>query len=292
MKPGAVLHRMARVTCTSDCYERVLEPALADLQHEWHGAHSRSALLRNYAAFWQSWGACVLRDATSGESQSFNSAALSALALTIAGTWLIEFALMHASLASHRLVRHVPYIGFYAMFDTATWRYGVPLAIGPALFYTASRTTRVVPAAYLTTIALGALFTVISSGWIAPELIRRDLTRQHDAFARWAAHAPSSSANGIYVPPLDFSLFQEAKSWPELIRSATEPPRHQFPLMPRYVDPGEANRPAADRQEIMDRLFLVLLAFGSGVAGGTIGPSTRGPVDVPVSDHAERRTEA
>jgi hypothetical protein len=156
----------------------------------------------------------------------------------------------------------------------------------------ASRTPRVVPAAHLTTIALGALFTVISSGWIAPELIRRDLTRQHDAFGRWAAHAPSSSANGIYVPPLDFSLFQKAKPWPELIRSATESPRQQFPLMPRYVDPGEAKRPAADRQEIIDRLFLVLLAFGSGVAGGTIGGSTRGPVDVQVIDHAERRTEA
>lgn len=283
MKPGAVLHRMARVTCTSDRYERVLEPALADLQHEWNGSRSRSALLRNYAAFWQSWGACILRDATSCESRSFDGAALTAFALTIAVAWLMEFALMHASLASHRLMRHVPYIGFYAMFDTATWRYGVPLAMGPALFYAASRTIRDVPAAHLTTIALGALFTVISSGWIAPELIRRDLTRQHDAFARWAAHAPSSSINGIYVPPLDFSQFQEAKPWPELIRSATEPPRHPSSLMPWYVAPGEEKRPAADRQEIMDRLFLVLLAFGSGVAGGTIRGSTRGHASVPRS---------
>jgi hypothetical protein len=53
MKPGSVLHRIARVTCTSDHYERVLEPALADLEHEWDGARSRSALLLNYAAFWQ-----------------------------------------------------------------------------------------------------------------------------------------------------------------------------------------------------------------------------------------------
>src|ERR1700681_1964391 len=100
----------------------------------------------------------------------------------------MEFALMHATFASHRLMRHVPYIGFYAMFDTATWRYGVPLAMGPALFYATSRTTRVVPAAHLMTFALGAVFTVISSGWIGPP-------------------------------------------WPELIRSATEPPRHPTPLM-------------------------------------------------------------
>jgi hypothetical protein len=113
--------------------------------------------------------------ATSFESWSFNRPALTALALTIAAAWLMEFVLMHASLAIHLLMLHVPYIGFYAMFDTATWRYGVPLAMGPALFYAASPTTRVVPAAHLTTIALGALFTVISSGWIAPELIRRDL---------------------------------------------------------------------------------------------------------------------
>jgi hypothetical protein len=164
--------------------------------------------------------------------------------------------------------------------------------MGPALFYAASRTTRVVPAAHLTAIALGALFTVISSGWIAPELIRGDMTRQHDAFADWAAHASSSSVNGIHVAPLDFSRLQAAKPWPELIRSATEPPRHQFPLMPRYVEPGEEKRPAADGQEIIDRLFLVVLAIGSGVAGGTIGRSTRGPVDVQIIDHTERRTEA
>src|ERR1700674_681606 len=70
----------------------VLEPALADLQHEWNGARSRSALLRNYAAFWQSWSACILRDATSCESRSFDGAALTAFALTIAVAWLMEFA--------------------------------------------------------------------------------------------------------------------------------------------------------------------------------------------------------
>jgi hypothetical protein len=124
MKPGAVLHRMARVTCTSDRYERVLEPALAGLQHEWNGARSRSTLLRSYAAFWQSWGACILRDASSCESRSFNGAALTALALTLAVAWLMEFALMHASVASQRLMGYVPYIGFYAMFNTATLRWG------------------------------------------------------------------------------------------------------------------------------------------------------------------------
>jgi hypothetical protein len=66
----------------------------------------------------------------------------------------------------------------------------------------ASRTPRVVPAAHLTTIALGALFTVISSGWIAPELIRRDLTRQHDAFGRGRRMRPPRPPTASMCHPL------------------------------------------------------------------------------------------
>ena len=145
------------------------------------------------------------------------------------------------------------------------------------MLYATRRTTRVAPVAYASAAALGVFVTVLSSGWIAPTLIRYDMTRQHDRFARWAAHAPSTSRQGWYVPPLDFSSFQPAKPWPELILSAAEPPGHPSALMPRYVAPGEEERPAADRREMIERLWLILLAFGSAVLGATIGRITHAP---------------
>jgi hypothetical protein len=206
---------------------------------------------------------------------------------------LIELVMMHGSFEIRRVILsiHGSRVVFAAMDDTATLRYGVPLAMGPALFYASWRMTRVAPMAYLTTAALGMWMTVISSGWIAPTVIRHRGTRLHDDFADWATHAPSSSVRGWYVPPLDFSWFPQAKSWPELVRSAAEPPRHQSVLMPRYVDPNEETRPAADRHEIFERLLLVSLAFSSAVVGGTIGRFTRHRVDIDAIDDGKRQTE-
>jgi hypothetical protein len=174
-------------------------------------------------------------------------------------------------------IRHLIVSSFHsrlvsaAMFDTATLRYGVPFAIGPAAVYARWRISRIPPAAYLTAAMFAMSITTLSSGWIAPILIRHHMTRQHDRFARWAAHAPSSSTQGWYVPPVDFSAFQPAKPWPELIVSAAEPPRHAFAMTPRYVAPGEKERPAADRREIIERLSLVVIAVASAVVGTIIG---------------------
>lgn len=279
MRPGTMLRRIARMTCASDRCDRVLEPALADLQHGWSASPSRWALMRSYAAFWQSWGACVLHDTVAPPSRSFGGEALTVFVLTVAGTASIEFVLMHSGFAMRHVILSVhSRVVSAALFDTAAWRYGVPLAMGPAVFWATWRARRVAPAAYLMTAVFGMFVTALSSGWIAPTLIRHVMTRQHEDYARWAAHAPSSSVRGWYVPPLDFSSFQSAKLWPELMLSAAEPPRHQSALMPRYITPTEENRPSYDREEIMERLFLVVLAFGSAVAGGTIGRFTKPPV--------------
>ncbi len=281
MRPGTTLHRIARLTCTRDRCDRVLEPALADLQHEWAASNSWWVLVRSYVAFWQSWGACVLRDAAAAESRSFSATVLTALALTVAVTASIELVLMHGSFAIRHLILSVPFrVVFAARSDTATLRYGVALAMGPALFIATWRTQRVAPAAYVTAAGLGIVLTVISSGYIAPALIRLEMIRQHDSFARWAAQAPSSSVRGWYVPPLDFSSWEVAESWPDLIRSAAEPPRHESALVPWYVTPDEAARPARDRQEIMERLLLIPLTLGSAVIGAAIGRAMRHPSKV------------
>jgi hypothetical protein len=196
-------------------------------------------------------------------------------------TAAIEIALMHGSLAIRRLILTVPSrVVFAARSDTATLRYGVALAMGPALCYATWRTQRVAPAAYVTVAALGIVLTVLASGYIAPALIRREMIRQHDSYARWAAQAPSSSVRGWYVPPLDFSSWEVAQSWPDLMRSAAESLRHESALVPWYVAPGEDTRPARDRQEIMERLLLIPLTLGSAVIGTTIGRAMRRPSNV------------
>ena len=289
MGPGTALHRIFRLTCTTGRLERVLEPALADLQHDWATSRSRVALLRNYLAVWRSWGTCVLQDAAVPEARSFVATMLVSFALTVMALAVIELALMDASVAVRRQIitayggsRAWPItvyarLVFAGMSDTATLRYGVPIAIGPALFYATRRTTRVVPAAYATVTIFAMLVTIASSGWIAPTMVRVEGIRNHDRFADWAAHAPSSSRRGWYVPPLDFSSFSPSKNWPELIRSALEPPKHEFPLMPQYVAPAEQMRPAADRREIVERIVLVLLAFSCGIVGTVIGGLTKRP---------------
>ncbi|HEX3702106.1 MAG TPA: hypothetical protein VHU82_02170 [Vicinamibacterales bacterium] len=282
MRPGNALHRMIRLTCSTEHVERVLGPALADLQYEWATSKNRWELLWGYLAVWRSWGACLLDEATSPESRSFGATVLGRFALTVAGLAAIEFVLMHSSFALRRqlLLLNLPLptvlgrVVAAAMYDTATLRYGVPIAIGPALFYATRRTGRVAPAVYVPLLIFAIFGTVTTSGWIAPALVRREATRQHERFVAWAAHAPSSSVQGWYVPPLEFSSFQPAKSWPELLHSAAEPPRHEFPLMPQYVAPGEQIRPAADRREVVERILLVVVAVSAAMAGATLGRLT------------------
>ena len=55
--------------------------------------------------------------------------------------------------------------------------FGVPFAMFPALLFAARRGAAFAPGAALMTIALGALLTTASSGWIAPAVVRWDAIR-------------------------------------------------------------------------------------------------------------------
>lgn len=269
MTPGFLLGRIARAVCSADPCRRVLDPAIADLQHDYARAPSTrrriSALAAGYAAFWQSLGWCVVIDARSRESREFNVRAAVAFAITVATLAAVEELMMHASLATNSfVVRHVWYVGFSAMSDTATLRFGVPLAMFPALFYATRRSAGFTRAAAIRTIALGAVVTVASSGWIAPAFERWKGARQRDAFLR-------DTGGRIYLPPVEEHAYPPNDSWPDLFRGAVAPDRHRYPGYPTYVAPEDRGLREFYRMTIYDRLFLIDLALLAGLLGRAAG---------------------
>src|SRR5471032_1635805 len=210
MTPGFLLRRIARVVCPADLCQHVLDPAIADLQHDHGRARSTGrlrALAGGYAAFWQSLGWCVVIDARSRESREFNVRAVAAFTITVAALAAVEELMMHASLTTRSfVVRHVWYVGFSAMSDTATLRFGIPLAMFPALFCATRRSAGFTRAAAIRTIALGALVTMISCGWATPAFERWKGARQHEALVR-------ATSGHIYLRPVEEHGYPPNESW-------------------------------------------------------------------------------
>jgi hypothetical protein len=280
MRPGSWLQRIARVTCSDDLRERVLEPTIADLQHDYarsaDPARRLRALFRGYAAYWQSFGWCIARDAFAGNARDFNARAATAFLVAVITAAMVEMLIMHASDASRSFVVLMhpvwPYVGYSAMSDTATLRFGVPLAMFPALFYATRYSAHFTRGAALRTIAFGALLTIAASGWIAPGVERWRNLREHQAFLA-ATHG-----RFYYSEPIEWSWdrYPELKTSPDLIHGAIAPAPHRYPGYPTYVAPEDRDLHRYHRLEIYERLFMMVLAIAAGLLGSTMGRLHRG----------------
>lgn len=269
MVPGRWIHRIAVALWSSATCERFLEPAIADLQHDSARAttpaqHAR-ALANGYVAAWVGLAACAVHDSSRAESRAFSTRARTVFLLTVSIAFVLESVLMHTSIVTRRyVVSRVPYVGFAAMTDTATLRFGVPLAMFPAIFDAACRAAAPLRGATVRAIALGALATFVASGFVAPALDRIRAIRDRDAFV---------AATGRYdmQPPLEWQLdrYPPAKSWPALIRGAVAPPPHRFAGYPTYVAPEDQGLQRRHRQEICERTVVVVLAVAFGAFGWT-----------------------
>lgn len=66
MIPGRTLHRIAKMLCSADVRERVIDALIADCQHEWLVAADFvgrvSAVARCWASFWISLAGCLAHD--------------------------------------------------------------------------------------------------------------------------------------------------------------------------------------------------------------------------------------
>jgi hypothetical protein len=276
--PGRFLHRLAR-GCSDRARLNILEPLIADFQQEWSESRSRARRLvllgRGYGAFWQSFAWCFAWDAMSRESSAFRHRAAAAFGLAIAATAALEWLLIHTSSTVRDFVMHnITYLWLSAHSGTVTLRFGVPLAMFPAMAYARNVHERRAPAAGIATIAVGTLLTIASSGWLAPAVEHRQLIQEHEDFVR-------GTHGRIYTLPLDHKLATSpmAKPWPALIRGAFEAAPHRFPGYPWYDALEDEAAHDGHWWEIRERVFItalgVLVAFSGWTLGGR-GLATRG----------------
>jgi hypothetical protein len=273
MAVGDTLHRIARNVCSSDLCSRVLEPAIADLQHDHPHAHGTAgrlrALLAGYAAFWRSLAWCVGRDAVSRESRDGLADAASAFVVVAGTLGACELLFLHTTpglrMATLRVLYwgpFLPYVGWSAWIDTGTLVFGPPFAMFPALLYATRRSVAFTPGAALLAIALGALLTIASSGWIAPAVVRANTVRQYNRFI-----ADSGGHNKIAIASVDFHGCPDCSAWPDLIRGAFAPLKHRYPGYPNYVAPEDRGLPEWYRAVLRERLLLIALAISAGSIG-------------------------
>jgi len=147
---GDTLHRIARAGCSPDLCHRVLEPAIADLQHECAqavGTAGRTcARVSGSLAFWRTLGSCLARDAVAHESRGYVQTAVTMFVIMVCAMGASEALLLHTSpnmrIVVMRALYWPPYgvyLGWSARMNAATLMFGVPFAMFPALLFAGRR---------------------------------------------------------------------------------------------------------------------------------------------------------
>lgn len=273
---GTVLHRISRTLCSPRLQRAVLEPAIADLQHDYAGARGTAlrarALVSGYAAFWQALASCIVRDASTVDARGYFGRAAVAFGLTVAAVataeallmqpWALRGDILRLLLTHGTLLR---YVGWRAHLDSLTLTYGVPLAMFPAMF-AAAHPRRAAPATVVVTLIAGVSLTIVASGWIAPALVRWEGARERAAFI-------AATGGRLYLAPDGGDLCPDCEAWPALIRGAWAPPYHRYPGYPNYVAPEDRGAAESHRGVIRERLLLIAFAWVVGLAGWWLGAS-------------------
>ncbi len=122
MIPGRMLHRLAALMCAARSLERIVEPAIADLQKEYATttAHRAAVLLRGYVAVLRVVAICALdvSDATNADRR----------AVTRTLTWALSLAIVMTTLFTiPPLLDHPDAMGWYAAMTVVPQ--ALPLAI-------------------------------------------------------------------------------------------------------------------------------------------------------------------
>jgi len=253
MNRGRLLHALARRLCSPQRCANVLEPAIADLQHD-------SKRLAGYRAFWISLADSLAHDVCERESRVLFGQAAAAFLAMIAMSAAVEAAVMRSPLRA--AVHAVPYLYWYALASSATLVWIVPLAIAPALLYGRRRAPQAAGVAGLGAAAAGVVLSLAASGWIAPAIERAGIVRQHEAF-----QAATNERFETVPLEVDLDRMSTAKSLPSLIKGALAPPAHRFPGYPNYVAPEDRFSHDAHWMDLKLRLLLLLVSVLSGIVG-------------------------
>ncbi len=267
MNTGWMLLRMARAFCSVEECERVLEPAIADLQHDVRSAVGIIRLRKlagGYAAFWSAFTLCVVHDLSTPESVRFLGRTAAVFAAIVGSSFALEWMLVSANsvIRVTALVFSIPYVGWYARFTSATLMFVVPIAGLPALRHARKRARSVAGVTGFSGVAVGVVLTVFASGWLAPALERAKIVRQHRDFVQ-------RTHGQFYLSPIEVTLDRNStsKSLPDLVRAALAPPAHRFPGYPNYVAPEDRFSHDGHWRDLRFRALLVLISAAAGTIG-------------------------
>lgn len=248
MYPGRLLHLIATCCCPADC-ERVFEPLIADLQHEWRtlGAPSHRiralTLARGYLSFWECFVMVnirtLVRDTLSPPSAEFTARAGAGFAMGLVGAIAIEF----AGVFGH------PHFGTSAITllwaSTRALMLAIPLGMLPALLFARARSGRA-KSTDAVKVTIGAvLLTIVVAGWIAP-FAQRKYTDENPLIQQETQITPAPRT--AHLSPLE-------ATWPTLVSFENENPWY----------PAELQRRAA----------LVALTVALALFGWTLGAVSR-----------------
>ena len=231
--------------------DRVLEPAVADLQHEWIVSHSLGALASGYAAFWLTLVICAgraaTREALTPPSTAFLLRAAVAFAAGLGAATIFQLALIPTWPGPPALNWMT-----FGLTIARGLTLGVPSAILPALMYARRRHTHPRTADGFKIGGIAVLLTILVFGWLSP-LGSRAYGMKVITLARLAGRQPGPGQT--WRPELAINASPASKTWPELVRAS----RGTSAYAPIY------------QRESAQRAAFVVLAIVLAVAGWPLG---------------------
>jgi hypothetical protein len=169
MMPGRFLHRLARRLLPTGACESVLEPLLADLQHEWQHPTERLLdrawrLAHGYWAFWVALGFCGVRTMLRG--------AVSPVEIEAARPAAIGFAIAACGIAVLRYAVSSNYrqqpLGILALGQLSTLGFSVVFAMVPAFMYARPQPHRAWNPTTSRLLIAGIAISIVCVGWVGP----------------------------------------------------------------------------------------------------------------------------
>jgi hypothetical protein len=215
MTPGRLLHSLAH-WCPDRARVQVLEPLVADLQHEWSASRRVGRLLRGYVAFCWAFAVCVgqsvAREAVRPPPRIFSMRVGAAFAATLGAATIFQFALIP--------LWPMPIALNWTPFGLMVARgltLGVPMATLTTIMYARAKQPHSRAADAFKTGLAGVLLTLVVVGWISPLG-----TRAYGMHLVSQLRLPTQSVAGreSFHPERAVDANPGAKTWPELARAA------------------------------------------------------------------------
>ena len=280
MRPGRLLHRLS-IACSTATRERVLEPLLADLQHEWADRRDVPSLLSGYIAFWAALALCstraALAEARRPPSTDLAVHAAVGFGVAVAAAAIVETAILYALTAARPLL--APELGLrpFLLIDQArALALAVPLATLPALLYGRSRADHPRAADAAKLIVIGVALSVAVTGWITPWAMRRQtlaaigitqaIEARHDRDGTWdegSAERALRRSGRLPPEPSPEALvgsMPSGKSWPALLLATSR---------------SSGRWRLAYARDVNHRASLLALTIALGLLGWSLGGLSR-----------------